>query len=132
MPDNKMTKVMNFFDLDAWKKGRELTRSIYLCTRHFPREEIFGLVSQMRRSSVSIIANIAEGFGRSHIKEKVNFYNQSYGSLTELQRHIFIATDLGFLTKNEQSELSILTQNTQLLLQGLLRSTRKRLAPPIS
>lgn len=121
------TPVKTFFDLNAWQEGRKLTKTVYEKTGHFPIDERFGLTSQMRRSSVSIIANIAEGFGRTSIKEKLNFYNQAHGSLTELQSHTFIANDLKYLSKEDVSELFSKMQNSQALLQGLIRSTRKRL-----
>jgi len=121
------TSVKTFFDLNAWQEGRKLTKTVYEKTGHFPSDERFGLTSQMRRSSVSIIANIAEGFGRISIKEKLNFYNQAHGSLTELQSHTFIASDLEYLSKEDAGELFLKMQNSQALLHGLMRSTRKRL-----
>ncbi len=121
------TPVKTFFDLNVWQEGRKLTKIVYDKTQHFPMEERFGLTSQMRRASVSVIANIAEGFGRTSIKEKLNFYNQAHGSLTELQSHTFIANDLQYLSKEETDELFAKMQNSQALLQGLVRSTRKRL-----
>jgi four helix bundle protein len=121
------TPVKTFFDLNAWQEGRKLTNAIYILTSKFPSEEKFGLVSQMRRASVSEIANIAEGFGRTSIKEKLQFYNQAHGSLTELHSHIIVAQDLKYLSIDESKQLFSHIQNTQALLQGLIRSTRKRL-----
>ncbi len=123
-----MNKVIkNFFDLDTWQEGRKLTKLIYQETKKFPQEEKFGLTSQMRRASVSVIANIAEGFGRISIKEKLNFYNQAHGSLTETQSHIFIAHDLGYITSNESKKMMAEAFKVQSMLQGLMSSTRKRL-----
>lgn len=119
--------IKSFNDVDAWKEGRKLTNLVYKRTKTFPREEIFGLSSQMRRASVSVIANIAEGFGRISIKEKLQFYNQSNGSLTELQSHSYIAHDLKYITDLELTDLLNLETKTQTILQGLLRATRKRL-----
>lgn len=124
--------IRTFFDLNAWQESKKLTLSIYEKTKIFPREEIFGLTSQMRRASVSVTANIAEGFGRISIKEKLNFYNLAYGSLTELQSHIFIATDLQYLSKEDAQKLLEKIESSQLLLHGLMRSTRKRLQTPNS
>lgn len=119
--------IKTFYDLDVWQQGRKLTRFTYEKTRSFPKEENFGLTSQMRRASVSVIANIAEGFGRISIKEKLNFYNQAHGSLTELQSHAYISNDLSYLSSEELREFLGMTYTVQALLQGLIRSTRKRL-----
>ncbi len=119
--------IKNFYDLDVWKKARKTTLLIYECTKRFPKEELFGLTSQMRRAVVSIAANIAEGFGRISIKEKLNFYNQAYGSLIESQSHMFIASDLKYLSKETCQTIFTEMQNIQGLLLGLIRSTRKRL-----
>lgn len=119
--------IKTFFDLDVWQEGRKLTKVIYEKTKLFPADEKFGLISQMRRASISVIANIAEGFGRISIKEKLNFYNQAHGSLTELQSHVYIATDLQYLSPEINQEIFLKMQDVQSLLQGLIRSTRKRL-----
>ncbi|MDE2038188.1 MAG: four helix bundle protein [Patescibacteria group bacterium] len=119
--------VKTFFDLDAWQKGREVALIVYEKTKLFPQEERFGLTSQMRRASVSVVANIAEGFGRVSIKEKINFYNQAHGSLTELQSHACIAADLGYLSKEDRAMLVIGMHDSESLLHGLIRSTKRRL-----
>lgn len=119
--------ISSFFDLNAWQEARKLTQVVYKRTALFPIEERFGLSSQMKRASVSGMANIAEGFGRISIKEKLNFYNQAFGSLTELQSHSIIAEDLGFISNEENKELLSKIQTSQGLVQGLIRSTRKRL-----
>ncbi|MDE1941449.1 MAG: four helix bundle protein [Patescibacteria group bacterium] len=120
-------QVLSFFDLNAWQEGRKLVKAVYEKTAGFPAEERFGLTSQMRRSSVSIIANIAEGFGRISIKEKMNFYNQAHGSLTELQSHIYVAADLRYLSEKDRDFLSTCLRDSEALLLGLLRSTKRRL-----
>ena len=81
----------------------------------------------MRRASVSIIANIAEGFGRISIKEKLNFYNLAHGSLTELQSHVYISNDLNYVSSEDLKKFLETTYNVQALLLGLIRSTQKRL-----
>jgi len=125
--DSALQNVRSFKGLEAWKEARVLVKSIYELTKGFPRDEIFGLTSQMRRASVSVAGNIAEGFGRISIKEKLQFYNLANGSLTELHSHLFLSNDLSYIS-NEYLEV-ILTQliKTQSILQGLIRSTRKRL-----
>ena len=79
-----MHKIQSFTDLDTWEKGHQLVISIYKKTQLFPREEMFGLTSQMKRCSVSVTSNIAEGFSRQSYKDKIRFYYISKGSLTEL------------------------------------------------
>ncbi len=86
-------------DLDIWKFGIELVEEIYKITADFPKEEMFGLSSQMRRSVISIPSNISEGGARSSKKEFVRFLYISLGSLAELETQIIIAKRLGFITE---------------------------------
>ena len=86
-------------DLDVWKKAMELAKEIYLLTSNFPKEEIYGLSSQMRRASVSIPSNIAEGAARNSDKEFARFLYISLGSLSELDTQIILSKDLGFINE---------------------------------
>ena len=95
-----------FYELKVWRDAHALTLKIYMLTKDFPREEQFGLVSQLRRASASIGANNAEGFGRFHSKDKARFYQQARGSALEVQNHVFLARDLNFLSKHQAEELS--------------------------
>lgn len=90
-------KISTFMDLDAWKEGHKLVLIIYRITRSFPKEESFGLTSQMRRCVVSITSNIAEGFCRHTSKDKVKFYYISRSSITELQNQLIIGKDIGYI-----------------------------------
>ncbi len=92
-----VAKIKSFTDLDAWQEGHKLVISVYHITKDFPKEETFGLISQMRRCAVSITSNIAEGFSRQSNKEKIQFYAIAQGSVTELQNQLIIARDVGFL-----------------------------------
>jgi four helix bundle protein len=87
-----------FQDLIVWQKSHELVLNIYKDTRSYPDEEKFGLISQMRRSAVSIPANIAEGFKRKGKKDKINFYNNAQASLEELKYYLILSKDLGYLS----------------------------------
>lgn len=87
-----------FQDLIVWQKSHELVLNIYKDTRSYPDEEKFGLISQMRRSAVSIPANIAEGFKRKGKKDKINFYNIAQASLEELKYYLILSKDLGYLS----------------------------------
>jgi len=84
-------------DLIAWRKATEFALDIYRCTRTFPKDELYGLTSQMRRAAVSVASNIAEGKGRYSYKEFVQFLYRARGSLLELQTQLFIAQELDYL-----------------------------------
>ena len=89
---------MIYKDLDVWKLGIDLVVEIYQITARFPNDELFGLVSQMRRAAVSIPSNIAEGSGRRNTKEFIQFLYIAKGSLLELETHIEIARRLNYIT----------------------------------
>ncbi|MFH1288936.1 MAG: four helix bundle protein [bacterium] len=98
-------KIRNFKDLKIWNKGIELVKIIYHFTNVYPSKEIYGLVSQMRRASVSIPSNIAEGFMRRHNKEYKQFLYIALGSLAELETQIIISEELTFITKEKSMEI---------------------------
>ena len=89
--------IKDFYDLQAWKCGHELVLCVYQETKKFPKYELFGVTSQMRRAVCSITANIAEGFSRYHYKDKIKFYIQARGSVAELQNFLFVCRDLGYI-----------------------------------
>jgi four helix bundle protein len=93
-----MEKSRNYVDLIVWQKAHGLVLEIYNMTRQFPKEEMFGLTSQMRRAAISIPANIAEGFARTGTKDKLRFYNIAAGSLNEVSYYILLAKDLNYST----------------------------------
>ena len=90
--------MANHKELDVWKEAMSLARSIYSITSKFPKQEIFGLTSQMRRCSVSIPSNIAEGAARNSDKEFIQFLYVSLGSLAELETQLLLSSDFGYLT----------------------------------
>jgi len=94
-------KIKNFRDLKIWQKGIELVEDIYKITKGFPKEELYGLTSQMRRCAVSIPSNTAEGFSRKHNKEYFQFLNIVIGSCSELETQIEISLKLKFIQPNE-------------------------------
>lgn len=120
--------IKNFFDLDAWKESHALVISIYKATRLFPKEELFGLVSQMRRCAVSITSNIAEGFSRQSFKEKIQFYYMSLGSVTELQNQLLIAKDVGYLHSEEFEKFYTQSVKVHKIINGLIRGAKKFVA----
>ena len=120
--------MAGFTDLEAWKINHELVKEIYRITRSFPKEERYGIVDQIRRAASSITANIAEGFGRFHYKDKVVFYYHSRGSNTEVQNFLILSFDLKYLSKDDYDFLiDLCTQGYQLIC-GLIRSTETRLS----
>jgi four helix bundle protein len=90
-------KIRNFRDLDVWKMGKEIVLDIYRVTAAFPRDEVYGLAAQMRRASVSIPSNVAEGFNRLHNKEYRQFLFIALGSCAELETQVEISLDLGYI-----------------------------------
>lgn len=119
-----MNKIERFEDLTVWKKSHKLALEIYKLTKDFPEEEKFALVPQMRRTAVSIAANIAEGFKRRGAKDKVNFYNISQSSLNELQYYIILTKDLGYLDCLDKIEFLI--EEVGKMLNGLISSISRR------
>lgn len=120
--DNRIT---HFTQLVAWKKNHDLLLSIYRITKKYPREEMFGLTSQTRRAASSITANIAEGYGRFHSKDKARFYLQARGSSSELQNHLILAKDLRYIFISEFEELNNLCIEGYKIICGLINSTNK-------
>lgn len=119
-----MSKIKSFTDLVAWRNAHGLVLDIYKLTACFPPEEIYALISQMRRSVVSVTSNIAEGFSRRTAKEKMQFYFIAIGSLTELQNQLLIAKDLNYLTQNDFKRLAQLTIMINKLINGLIKSSQ--------
>lgn len=119
-------KIRTFQDLYAWQRAHQLALSIYKLTSEFPPGEIYGLVSQMRRASVSVISNIAEGFSRAHAKEKNQFYAISLGSLSELQSQLIISRDLGFINAEKFNQGYETTIVAHKLCNGLIKATKSQ------
>src|SRR3989344_224377 len=86
-------KIQSFTDLEVWRESHKLVLMVYKFTKNFPKNELFGLTSQLRRAVVSITSNIAEGFSRFSYKEKIQFYSIAFGSLTEVQNQLLISKD---------------------------------------
>jgi four helix bundle protein len=120
-----MEKIRSFRDLDAWKEGHKLVIEIYKMTKNFPKEEVFGLCNQLRRAAVSITSNIAEGFSRNSLKEKVQFYSMAKASNTELQNQLLIAKDVGYLNQQKFKELEEQSIRVNKLISGLIRYCKK-------
>jgi|TARA_R100001015_G_C4487885_1_gene66337 four helix bundle protein len=109
-------------DLQIWQKSMELVTHVYKAVEDFPNFEKFGLISQIRRSAVSIPANIAEGFGRKSQKEFNRFLNISMGSLFELQTELEVSFNLGFLDEDLFKELYSSTREIERMMSSFKRT----------
>ena len=117
-------KIKSFTDLNAWKEGHKLVLMIYEITKQFPKQEIFGLTTQIRRAAVSFTSNIAEGFSRNSYKEKLQFYSMALGSLTEVQNQLLIARDIGYLINNQFSKIAEQTITVNKITNGLIKKSK--------
>ena len=122
--NNTNNKIQEFTDLYSWQESHKLVLMIYKIIRKFPKEETFALSDQMRRASVSITSNIAEGFGQQTIKEKNQFYYQAQGSLSEIKNQILISKDLNYITNDEFIEIFNQANLSHQLLHGLIKKTK--------
>jgi four helix bundle protein len=121
-----MGEVTTYKDLDVWQQTRILVKTIYQFTKKFPKEEQFGLTNQIRRAAVSIPSNIAEGCGRNHFKDSIQFFFIARASLYELETQIILACDLEYIL--EQELLSVTDQITRCkkLLNGFINYYQKQ------
>jgi len=101
-----MDKIKNFRDLKIWQLGMEIVTDVYMITSKYPQDELYALVSQMRRSAISIPSNIAEGFTRQHNKEYTQFLYISLGSSAELETQIEISHKLNYVQESFKNELT--------------------------
>jgi len=122
---NNEAKIKSFTDLNSWKKSHELVLEIYKITKLFPKDEVFGLTSQIKRSSISITSNLAEGFSRQSYKDKIKFYFIAQGSLTELQNQLLIARDVGYINNNLFQNIADKTVISHKLINGLIKKSKE-------
>ena len=114
-----MNKTQTFRDLIVWQKGIDLVLLIYSLSKKFPKEEIYGLTSQMRRASVAIPSNISEGYIRRHPKEYAQFINIAFASGAELETQLEICQKLGYITEREYQKSSELISEIMKMLNKL-------------
>lgn len=112
-------------DLDVWKKSIEFVSEIYQVTSSFPKEELYGLTSQIRRAAISIPSNIAEGAARNHKKEFKQFLYISLSSCSEIETQIIIARNLGYIKLSQNDPLLEKLEIISKMLQGLIKSIDK-------
>lgn len=116
-----MGAIKSFRDLQVWQKGMQLASLVYQTSRALPKDEQFGLISQMRRAAVSVPSNIAEGYGRRSRADYVRFLNMAMGSLFELQTQTEIAANLGYLAAAESQPLAADAREVERMLSALIR-----------
>ena len=115
-------KTFSFEKLIAWQKARELALEIFKVTKHFPKDELFGMTSQMRRCSVSIASNLAEGSGRSSMKDKARFSEIAFGSALELLNQVILSFDFEYIEEKKYIEIREKITEVTLLIDGLHKS----------
>ena len=116
--------MKNYRDLIVWNKSMLLVTSIYTILKKFPDDEKFGLVSQIKRSSVSVPSNIAEGYGRNYTKDYSRFLQIARGSLYEMQTQIEISKNLNFISEKEVKEIFDLTLEVEKMLNSLINKLK--------
>ncbi len=120
-------KIYSFEKLEAWVLAKDLTKQVYLLTKKFPNEEIYGLTSQIRRASISICSNLAEGSGRTSKIDFARFIQIAYGSMMELLNQLIIAEELEYIQKDElvkiREQIDQISLRLTALRKALLNST---------
>ncbi len=122
-----MMEIKSFKDLIVWQKGMLLVKMAYALTEKFPDKEKFGLTSQIRRSAVSIPANISEGWGRKSTKSYIQFLNIAVGSLYEIQTHMLISKELNYITDEECLEFEKLADEESRMMYSLINTLEKKI-----
>ena len=126
-----MSKIARFEDIEAWQKARKLVKKVYeVCGVERFRKD-YSLIDQMKRASVSIMANIAEGFARRTHKEFINFLGMAHGSVAELQSHLYIALDQNFISDKDFKELYTMAEEVSKLVQGFSNYLRGLQTPEL-
>ena len=117
--------IKHFTDIEAWKLARKLRTAVYRVIKKLPVEERYDLASQLRRAAISCTANIAEGYGRFHFQENVQFCRISRGSIYETQDHLITCLDNEYIAKDEYKSIWDLTENAIRVLDGYIRYLKK-------
>ncbi len=117
---------MEYVNLDVWQQSRILVKEVYEILGSFPVEELYGLTNQIKRCAISVPSNIAEGCGRQYSKETIHFLYVSRGSLYELETQLYLALDLGYITREKLDSISIQVESCKKLLNGFINYFKKK------
>ena len=120
----KVLRMRDFHKLRIWEKAHSITLEVYQATRGFPKEEMYGLTSQMRRAAASVCANVAEGCGRRGALEFARFLDIAQGSASELEYHLLLSVDLKLLDPETHTRLNSEVVQVKRMIAGLLRTLR--------
>jgi four helix bundle protein len=122
--------LKNFKELKVWKKSYDLCLKLYKVTGRFPKEEVYGLTAQIRRSAVSVPSNIAEGYGRKTTPDYLKSLYIAYGSSCELETQLLLSNDLGYIKKEEIKELEEEMGEVERMLKALIKSLENKHSNP--
>ena len=122
--------LRNYKELKVWQKSYRLCLEIYKITKRFPKEERYGLTSQIRRSAVSVPSNIAEGYGRKTTPEYIRFLYIAYGSNCEMETQILLSGDLGYIETGKLEILQVGIGEVERMLKALINSLEKKHSTP--
>lgn len=120
-----MSNISDFKDLKIWQKGMDIAEKCYLFTKLFPKDELYGMVQQIRRSAVSIPANIAEGYGRRTTPEYIRFLNIAQGSLNELETHIILSQRVGLSQETDIEPIIFLLREESRMITALIKKLQQ-------
>lgn len=120
-----MTYLKSYKELIVWQKSIDLVKEIFILTEKFPKSEIYGLTSQMRRAAVAIPSNIAEGYGRNSPKEYMQFYSIAYGSALELETQLIISEELKFATEKQLLKSKLLLEEVSKMLNSMIKKMKE-------
>lgn len=119
-------EIKTFEDLETWQIAHSLVLEIYRITRRYPKDELYGIVSQLRRAALSITSNNAEGFSRYHYNDKIRFYYNARGSVSEVRNCLRLSRDMDYITKEKYRDLSDGMEKVLRMINGLIRSIEKQ------
>jgi four helix bundle protein len=119
-----MSTIKSYKDLLVWQKGIVIVKEIYLLCSDLPKDEMYGLQSQMKRASISIPSNIAEGYGRNYTQNYIQFLRMARGSLLELETQIIISKELGFIKTDKFNQIINLITEENKMLNAFIKAIR--------
>ena len=116
-----MSDIHDFKDLKIWQKGMDIAEKCYFLTKLFPKDELYGMIQQIRRSAASIPANIAEGYGRRSTPEYIRFLNIAQGSINELETHLILSARVGLCNQKDVESIIFLLREESRMIIALIK-----------